>query len=80
MAMNIVGTPWQAVIRSRLMASNASLGENAGMGTIVAPWVTAAVIASTMPKQWNMGTWMSSLSAVEKSMQSPMALPLLTML
>ena len=42
--------------------------------------VIEAVIASTIPKQWNMGTWIISLSAVERSIQSPMFLPLLTTL
>ena len=32
------------------------LGENAGIGDIVVPWVIDAVIASTIPKQWNIGT------------------------
>ena len=55
-AMNIVGTPWKQVIFSRVMHSSESFGEKAGIGHIVTPWVTAAVIASTMPKQWNIGT------------------------
>ena len=80
MAMNIVGTPWNAVIFSRVMQSNPLVGENAGIGDIVVPWVTDAVIASTMPKQWNIGTWIIMRSAVERSMQSPIALPLLTTL
>ncbi len=33
-----------------------ALGENANIGTMVDPWVMHAVIASTMPKQWNIGT------------------------
>ena len=33
-----------------------------------------------MPKQWNIGTWIIMRSSVERSMQSPMALPLLTTL
>ena len=37
-----------------------------------------AVIASTMPKQWNIGTWIIMRSAVERSMRSPMHFPLLT--
>ena len=80
MAMNIVGTPWKAVICSRLIQSSEMRGENAGIGDIVVPCVIAAVIASTMPKQWNIGTWIISRSAVERSMQSPMFLPLLTTL
>ena len=50
------------------------------MGDMVVPWVTDAVMASTIPKQWNMGTWIIIRSAVDKSMQSPMALPLFTTL
>ena len=81
MAMNIVGTPWKAVICSWLMQSSAACGrEMPGSGDMVAPWVMEAVMASTMPKQWNMGTWIIMRSAVERSMQSPMALPLLTTL
>ena len=56
MAMNIVGTPWKHVIFSRVTQSSAVLGEKYGSGQMVAPCVMAAVIASTMPKQWNMGT------------------------
>ena len=56
MAMNMVGTPWKQVICSRLMQSRPFLGLKAGMGHMVVPWVMAAVMASTMPKQWNMGT------------------------
>ena len=47
---------------------------------MVAPWVMEAVMASTMPKQWNMGTWIIIRSAVDRSMRSPMHLPLLTTL
>lgn len=54
--MNIVGTPWNAVICSLLMQARAGLGEKYGRGRRVAPWVIAAVIASTIPKQWNIGT------------------------
>ena len=56
MAINIVGTPWKQVIFSLLMQSKPLRGENAGIGDIVTPCVTDAVIASTMPKQWNIGT------------------------
>ena len=79
-AMNMVGTPWKQVIFSWFMQFKLFLGENAGIGDMVTPWVTDAVIASTIPKQWNMGTWIIMRSAVERSMQSPMALPLLTTL
>ncbi len=58
----------------------ALLGEKASMGLIAAPCVMEAVMARTMPKQWNMGTCIISLSAVERSRQSPMAFPLLTTL
>ena len=47
---------------------------------MVPPWVMVDVIASTIPKQWNIGTWIMSLSAVDRSMPSPMLLPLLTIL
>ena len=51
MAMNMVGTPWKAVIFSWLMQCRPFRGENAVMGHMVVPWVMAAVMASTMPKQ-----------------------------
>ena len=56
MAMNMEGTPWNEVIFSLLMQASPFLGEKAVMGDMVVPWVMDAVIASTMPKQWNMGT------------------------
>ena len=56
MAMNIVGTPWKAVICFSLMHLRPLRGEKAVIGLIIVPWVMEAVIASTMPKQWNMGT------------------------
>ena len=54
--------------------------EKYGSGHTVAPWVSEAVMLSTMPKQWNMGTWIIMRSAVESSMRSPMHLPLFTTL
>ena len=80
MAMNMVGTPWKAVICFSLMQCRPLRGEKAVIGYMEVPCVMAAVMASTMPKQWNMGTWIIRRSAVERSMQSPMALPLLTTL
>ena len=47
---------------------------------MVVPWVMEAVMDSTMPKQWNIGTWIIIRSAVERSMWSPIYLPLLTTL
>ena len=38
------------------MQASERRGENMGIGDMVVPWVIEAVIASTMPKQWNMGT------------------------
>ena len=55
-AMNMVGTPWKAVIFSWWMQARAGLGEKYGSGNRLVPWVMLAVMASTMPKQWNMGT------------------------
>ncbi len=78
--MNIVGTPWKAVICSLLMHASAGLGLKYGSGSTVAPWVIEAVMASTMPKQWNIGTCIIMRSAVERSMRSPIFLPLLTIL
>ena len=50
------------------------------MGQRVDPWVMVEVMDSTMPKQWNMGTWIIIRSAVERPIRSPMHLPLLTTL
>ena len=47
---------------------------------MVAPWVMDDVMDSTMPKQWNMGTWIIMRSAVDRPMRSPMHLPSLTTL
>ena len=57
-----------------------AMQQKAGIGDMVTPCVIEAVIASTIPKQWNIGTCIIILSAVERSMQSPIALPLLTTL
>ena len=65
MAMNIVGTPWKAVMRSALMQASDAFGEKYGSAR-VAPCVIDAVIASTMPKQWNIGTCIIMRSAVRK--------------
>ena len=62
------------------MHESAERGEKYGSGKIVAECVIAAVIASTIPKQWNIGTCIIILSAVERSILSPMHLPLFTML
>ncbi len=56
MAMNMVGTPWKAVIGSLRMHSSDTRGEKYGIGLMVTACVTEAVMARTMPKQWNMGT------------------------
>ena len=61
-------------------AGQGRLGEKYGIGNMVPPWVMVAVMASTMPKQWNMGTWIIILSSVDRSMPSPMDLPSFTML
>ena len=62
------------------MQAREDLGEKYGMGQIVPPWVMRLVIERTMPKQWNIGTCIIILSAVEMSMRSPIVLPLLMML
>ena len=67
-------------MRSRSMQASAGFGEKYGRGSTVPPCVIVAVIASTMPKQWNIGTWIIILSSVDRSMPSPMLLPSLTML
>ena len=78
--MNIVGTPWKQVMCSWLMQASEAFVEKYGSGESVVPCVIAAVIASTMPKQWNIGTCIIMRSSVERSMRSPMHLPLLTTL
>ena len=55
-------------------------GEKYGSGQSVPPCVIIDVMDSTMPKQWNIGTWIIIRSAVERSMRSPMVLPLFMML
>jgi hypothetical protein len=55
-AINIVGTPWNAVIFFALIHAKPKRGEKDGIGAIVVPCVIEAVIASTIPKQWNIGT------------------------
>ncbi len=78
--MNTVGTPLKQVIFSCVMQASDDLAEKYGMGQSVEPWVMVEVIESTMPKQWNIGTWIIMRSAVERPMRSPMHLPLLTTL
>ena len=52
-AMNIVGTPYSEVHRSACTASRVAAGSKAGAGmTIAAPWLVAARLPITMPKQW----------------------------
>ena len=80
MAMNIVGTPLKQVMRSWLMQASGTLAEKYGIGQSVAPCVMQEVMESTMPKQWNIGTWIIIRSAVDRSIRSPMHLPSLTTL
>ena len=79
MATNMVGTPLKHVIFSSVMQARDDFGEKYGIGHKVPPWVIMLVIDSTMPKQWNIGTWIIILSAVDISILSPMVFPLLTM-
>ena len=52
-AMNIVGTPYRLVQRSWETAARVRAGSKPGAGmTIVAPWVRAARLPITIPKQW----------------------------
>ena len=78
--MNIVGTPLKHVMCSWLMQASDTFAEKYGIGHIVAPCVMLAVIERTMPKQWNIGTWIIMRSAVERSIRSPMHLPSFTTL
>lgn len=51
-AMNIVGTPWSAVQRSSEIAARTAAGSNISPGnTMVAPVLTQARTARTIPKQ-----------------------------
>ena len=51
--MNIVGTPYSEVQRSRATASRVAPGSKVGAGnTMQAPWVVAPRLPMTMPKQW----------------------------
>ena len=50
--MNMVGTPCSAVQRSSATVSKVANGSNPSPGnTMQAPWVTAARLPNTMPKQ-----------------------------
>ena len=55
-------------------------GEKYGSGHSVPPCVMVEVMDKTMAKQWNIGTWIIMRSAVERSIRSPMILPLLMIL
>ena len=68
-----------AFVNRRFVVSAAPLQDD-GIGHIVAPCVMLAVIERTMPKQWNIGTWIIMRSAVERSIRSPMHLPSFTTL
>ena len=51
--MNIVGTPYSDVHASAWTAANVAAGSKDGAGiTIAAPWLVAARLPMTMPKQW----------------------------
>ncbi len=56
------------------------MGEKYGRGKSVVPWVMQAVMASTMPKQWNIGHLDHHTVGCGQIHSSPMHLPLLTML
>ncbi len=51
--MNMVGTPYSEVHRSCATARSVASGSKAGAGiTMHAPWLVAARLPITMPKQW----------------------------
>ena len=51
-AMNMVGTPYRLVHRSCATAARVAAGSKAGAGiTMHAPWLVAARLPMTMPKQ-----------------------------
>ena len=51
--MNIVGTPYSEVQRSACTAARVATGSKVGEGmTMHAPWLVAARLPITMPKQW----------------------------
>ena len=52
-AMNMVGTPYSDVHRSACTASRVATGSKLSAGmTMHAPWLVAARLPMTMPKQW----------------------------
>ncbi|CAM5364291.1 hypothetical protein SANTM175S_11065 [Streptomyces antimycoticus] len=52
-AMNMVGTPYSEVQRSRSTAARVATGSKVAAGmTTQAPWLVAARLPITMPKQW----------------------------
>ena len=67
-------------MRSSLTHASEDLGEKYGIGQSVPPCVIIDVIESTIPKQWNIGTCIIIRSAVERSILSPIVLPLFTIL
>ena len=51
--MNMVGTPYNDVQRSSATERSVAAGSNEGAGmTMHAPWLVAARLPMTMPKQW----------------------------
>ena len=62
-AMNIVGTPNRLVQRSAATARSVAPASKAAAGyTMQAPWLVAARLPITMPKQWYSGTGMQTRS------------------
>lgn len=80
-ASNIVGTPCSAVHFSSEIACNTAFGSNVSPGKMIfEPWVTAASMPRTRPKQWKSGGGQQRMSKGLKSMRSPMKRELLTRL
>ena len=51
--MNMVGTPYSEVQRSVSTERSVAAGSNDGAGmTMQAPWLVAARLPMTIPKQW----------------------------
>ena len=51
--MNMVGTPYSEVHRSSCTARRVAAGSKPAAGiTMQAPWLVAARLPITMPKQW----------------------------
>ena len=79
-AINIVGTPYNAVHFSLCTEANTTRGSKRSSNTAQPPLVMMAIIPSTIPKQWKRGTGRQTRSFSVNFILCPMQYPLLVML